>query len=200
MTKQSTQAIARIPRGVREQRTQVVRTSQKLILDVKAGGNFYGGLNFKLSDLAGYTTLTLYDMYRIDRIEVTICPILTTNVVKGTLGADFLGIPILSTCIDHDDSSTPGTLSVVLSNPTCVVHGPLDRTITRSFTPMIAMSAYQGAFTGYTAEQPQWLDASTPDVQHYALKYAVENAIATTSSQLIVFYAKMWVSLRYPVN
>jgi hypothetical protein len=180
--------------------TQIVRFSEKLILDVKAGGNFLGALNFKLSDLATYASLSLYDQYRIDRIEVTICPQLITNVTKGTLGADMMVLPLFVTAVDLDDSTTPATLAAVLSNPTAQIHGVFNHNVVRSFVPNIAMSAYQGAFTGYAAEEPQWLDTATPDIQHYGLKYSVEAAPVTTSSQLIVFYAKMWVSLRHPLG
>jgi len=190
---------AKIPRSVSGQ-TQIVRFGEKLVLDVKAGGNFLGALNFKLSDLATYASLSLYDQYRIDKVEVTICPQMINNVTKGTTGADVMVLPYLVTAVDLDDSTTPATLSAVLSNTTAQVHGVFNHNVTRTFVPNIAMSAYQGAFTGYATEQPQWLDTSTPDVQHYGLKYSIEAASTTTSSQLVVFYTKMWVSLRYPLG
>ena len=131
-----------------------MRCGQKALNDIKAGGTVKGAYYFTLSDLPYYTGMSMYDCYRIDRIEVTLCPSFVSNVTKGTLGADAIQLPFLSTAIDHDDATTPSSLDNILVNATAVSHGPFNKSITRTFEPRVAMSAYQGAFTGYTNEGP----------------------------------------------
>ncbi len=127
-------------------------------------------------------------------------PSMTNNVSKGTSGADVIQLPFLTTAIDHDDASTPTSLDNLLVHASSIPHGTFNRPFSRVFIPRISVATYQGAFTGYASEEPQWIDSNNPAVQHYGFKYIMEAVPPTATSNWVAVYVKMWVSLRYPTG
>jgi len=177
----------------------ISRTAEKHILDIKAGGAFLNGEYFALSDFAEYADLSLFDQYRIKKIHVTLSPSSNVSLPKGVLGVDTNFLPFLSTCIDLDDASNPGSLADVLAHQTCITHGIFDKVVRRSFKPQVSLSAYQGAFTGYAQMSDQWLDTASSGIQHYGFKWAIEAAPVSTSPNYVILYARAEIELRYSI-
>lgn len=155
---------------------------------------------FKLSDLPNYTDFTnLYDQYRIVGIKVQVVNNMPANatVWNSTLGTPASYFPgTVVTCIDLDDGNTP-TVNEVLEHESALVHGN-GRKYSREFIPAIAQSAYQGAFTGYTSRQNQWIDSNSPGVEHYGFKLGVKNAgTPPTGAFLQLFYTYI-IEFRMP--
>lgn len=132
---------------------------------------------FKLSDLPNYTDFTnLYDQYRFVGVKATIInPCIETRVYNSATGLESTRVPgTLISAVDLNDASA-ATVNQVLEHESAVIHG-CGMKMTRELIPALAQAAYQGAFTGYTARQNQWVDANSPSVEHYGLKLGVRNS------------------------
>jgi len=111
--------------------------------------------------------LNIFDRYRIIQVNVKMMP-------TGGTGAP------LYTVIDYDDATPLGGLANYLGYATLKIT-PVNVVDERTLVPRIAAAAYNGAFAGY-ANLPQttWIDAASPGVQYYGLKYFVPQATGNT--------------------
>jgi len=131
--------------------------------------------------------LAVYDQYKIDELSFEFIP----NAITTSSGYQFNA---LVTAIDQDDATAPTSEGVVLSHESAIVTSA-DLYHCRTFTPMIAGSAYQaGGFGGYTSEAHKWIDSVSNGVQHYGLKYAINHGsvvAAGTIGMLVYVHAKV---------
>ncbi len=146
-----------------------------------AGVTYAGlGLAFRLSDLAGYTEFTaLYDQYRVKKLTYTLVPMWSTCVSpeanpNGTLGG------FIHSCYDYDDANYPAVstsgITTLMERPSysCVAAVKTSPTIWE-VVPRIAMAAYAAsAFSSYANLPAEWIDCSSPNVEHYGLKLLFE--------------------------
>jgi hypothetical protein len=194
MKKSTTTRASKGPANAKISRTTLIQST-----DLSAGGTFNGAIKFTLGNLPDYTDFSLYDQYRIDSIELLFVPSLNVSTTKGTAGTDVRQLPILTTCLDKDDAITP-TVSQVQQHQTCVVHGIFDRNVRVHLDkPQVSLSAYQGAFTGYAQKASQWIDTASSGVEHYGVKWSIENAPTSASANYLFVYAKYNMSFRYPI-
>jgi hypothetical protein len=119
-------------------------------------------LNFVGSSFSNFANLSsAFDQYRITAIEFTLLP--QISVPSSTITGHIFSV------IDYDDSNpilTP-TDALQYSN---VITSDYASTLVRSFRPHIAISAYNGSFSGFANADMQWIDSATSDVQHYGVK------------------------------
>lgn len=130
----------------------------------------FRGNTFTLANFANYSNyLSLFDQYRIDRLEVWIEP-------RAPQGTTAFGA--LATAVDLDDGNTPASSIEVLDKPGALVGGGAAGRY-HSWVPHMAVATYSGAFTSYANEPASWIDSGSPNVQHFGLKtYATATAVA----------------------
>jgi hypothetical protein len=122
-------------------------------------------INIELSALFNSSNFTaIFDQYKITEVEVFIYPTLTNSAAYV---ANSMSV------VDYDDSNTLSSNSAYL-NYENVEFSVVTNGHYRKFRPHIAIAAYQGAFTGFANEAPQWIDCAYPNIQHYGVKFGVE--------------------------
>lgn len=143
------------------------------------------GLNFQISNIPNSSSyLSLFDQYRITKIEVWIQAQNTNN--GGHTG-------MLYSAVDYDASAT-GLTPTQLSQYANVTIAPLGSIgHFHSFVPHVAVAAYSGTFTSYANETAPWIDSNSPNVQHYGV---VLSAPATTDVIAVDARVRYFVEFR----
>lgn len=149
---------------------------------------------FALNDLPGYTEFTsLYDAYRIDRVE---CNIFVDTNAAGLYPNQ--GSPsYYFTAVDYDDANAV-TQNYIQQKDNCEIV-PIRKPVHKVLLePRIAMAAYGGAaFTSYVeAKAGQWVDSASPGVPHYGLKLCFPIAAATGSIQTFSIFCRYFLSFK----
>jgi len=86
-------------------------------------------------------------------------------------------LPNLLMVNDYDDAAALGAVENYEQYESFKICR-LDRQVKVSFAPMLAVGAYGGAvFSNYARAKGVWLDAASPGVEHYGIKYAVDGAM-----------------------
>jgi hypothetical protein len=130
---------------------------------------------FSLDQLDQYVSLTnVFDQYRIDMVELWMSP--NGNTGTGTTGD-------VTTVIDYDDATSLPSYTAGLDYPNATLTNP-NTGVYRRFVPRIATAAYNGSFGGYANASPQWIDATSPNVQHYGFKCCSDIASGATTFTL----------------
>lgn len=124
----------------------------------------FGSAFFQLANVSNSASYTaLFDQYMIREIEAVIEPVITeVTTVAGDPGT-------YVTAVDVDDANLPTSYASLCNFNTAVQSRGFNSHYHR-WTPQIAIAAYSGTFTSYSAAENQWLDAASPNVQHYAIK------------------------------
>lgn len=156
-----------IPRGIKWRPTQLFKISQ--IYDAAINNSLSTPISvaysFALSALDQSSTFTsIFDQYRIHNVTLSFKP----RVTQATTITSAIGANIYS-AIDYDDANIPASLAAIREYQSCQENGPL-QSFSRSFTPRCALAAYSGAFTSFANVGNMWLDAGSPNIQHYGLK------------------------------
>jgi hypothetical protein len=124
---------------------------------------------FELDELPGYTDFTtLWDQYRITRVDYKIIPRNNVQSLTTTATATTAIMPTISVWWDPDDASTPTLVGESLEVENVSHYGGYE-IIKGSFKPHAAIAAYGGAFTQF-ADFDGWCDCTSDDVQWYGLK------------------------------
>jgi hypothetical protein len=132
-----------------------------------------GGLGFQFSDTPQYTSLaSVFDQYRIDEVQLVFRPMFTAQPQSTTASTQYV-VPTLYLVVDYDDASALSANSAAFeAYSNC--NTSTQEIVSLSFTPHIAAAVYSGAFTSFANMQNQWIDAGSPSVQHYAVKYGID--------------------------
>jgi len=136
----------------------------------------FSALSFALSSVPGYTSWTQsFDAYRIIAAYVEFVPTGITPSANATLGFQFI------TAIDYDDvTPVPQTGLLQYDSAMLVQSGMFHE---RRLVPRAAELLYQNpAVSGYGQATMRWIDADSPGVLHYGLKYS---ASISSSAQTI---------------
>jgi hypothetical protein len=141
-------------------------------------GPVFNTLNFTLSGIVSdYSSLAVcFDQYRLKQVEFILNPRVTQLGLPATTPA--MG-GFLYTVIDYDDSTMPTLITQALGYSTCIVT-PYNMPVRRCFKPRIAVSAYNGAFTGYTNLADQWIDSASNNVAHFGVKVSLDTSPSTS--------------------
>jgi hypothetical protein len=128
---------------------------------------FYS-LAFQLANFSQASEYTsLFDQYKIEQIEVWFEPQVSQSTAISNVGELF-------TCVDLDDANIPTTVGQVESKQNSLLTGGMDGHY-HKWRPHNAVAMYNGAFTAYGNVLSQWIDAASPNVQHYGFKAAASN-------------------------
>lgn len=161
-------------------------------------------INSTFYSFGGSTDLnTLFDFYRIDRVDVTwMC---TTNI-SSTVNIT-TALPFLFAAIDYNDGNIPN-MNTVTQLATCemavcgITANPY--IMSKSFTPRASLLTYGGAVSGY-AESPLNLwyanTDSTVSPVHYGVKFVLDSTQMTNTSGTIAtirVFVKTSYSLKGP--
>lgn len=186
-------ASVRIPRT-----TQMVTFRQQTIPDTDLVASNSADVtvqyNFQLNLLDNVTAFTtLFDQFRIEAIRFRMIP---KNNAIGLQTESTTTLTQVYCVIDYDDSSALASTAKAREYDNCII-AAAGESIERTFVPRIAVAAYSGAFSAYTNLGPQWIDVSTPAVQHYGVKlYIPRVTAAQTLLQTWECSAEYFVSFR----
>lgn len=127
---------------------------------------------FKLSSVIDSGDFTqLYDKYKITGIKVRIMWQCNQAGVSGTAV-----LPILSYSVDHDDAALPSSLYQITTKGTSKVKVLGQRNYVDVYIrPKVAGALYQSLLTGYSSVKAPFINSTYPDVQHYGLKFWLNN-------------------------
>lgn len=146
-----------------------------------------GSLQFQLTDVPAYAEITaLFDQYRIIQVQIDFIPVLS-NPAQA--------LP-LSSSIDYDDAAVPSSLDQIREYDTYSEsqYGIVHR---RTINPRLAMAAYSGSvFTSFANMGQVWLDAGSPGVPYYGLKYVLPAGMSVTTSPAYRIEARYIVQAR----
>ncbi len=119
---------------------------------------------FQVSSLSNSSTLSsLFDQYRIKMIEFITYPrVGAAFTTSGNPGR-------LTSVIDYDDTSNLATEAAAMEYQSALTSSGLDGHY-RRFVPHVAYATYSGAFTSYGNATSPWIDAASPNVDHYGVK------------------------------
>jgi len=144
----------------------------------QAAATTYGAFSFNVNsmpNIAAYTSL--FDKYKIMKVEVYFTPYLATEVLNTAP----VTVPRLHTCVDQDDEAVPTSVAELEQFSTySQVRGTAP--LVRVFKPRAIMQIFQSAIaTSYAVAPDVWLDLANPTIPHYGLKYAFpSSAVAGT--------------------
>jgi hypothetical protein len=124
------------------------------------------------------TFASLFDQYRINKLEIWISPKYSAQNVNTS--SAYLSV------IDYDDSTALSSFNAGLDYQNCVTSG-IQQSQYRCFTPHIAVAGYTGSFGGFTNMTAPWIDWSSTSVVHYGLK-CIFNQSSSTGIPIDVTY------------
>lgn len=135
------------------------------------------GYSFTLSSLPNYTAFSVFDMYRINFVEVEYLLNQTTATVT---------YPTLYWTPDYDDASSPTSLGALQSFETAEVfqYSPTAVSFRRKIVPKPAQTAYVGGLaSGFVVGSPKlWINSDSPGVQYFGMKHWIANYNSTTAN------------------
>jgi hypothetical protein len=122
--------------------------------------------NFTLANLDQVASFqTLFDQYRIAKIEFATVPRMTGAPTATTNTALFASV------IDYDDATALGTFEAATDYQSVLTSSGSDGHF-RTFIPHCAIAAYSGTFVSYANVPAPWIDCASPGVIHYGIKTA----------------------------
>jgi hypothetical protein len=127
--------------------------------------------------------LALFDQYKIDQIECWLEP--------QNLNTAVTTVPLAS-CVDLDDANSTVFTSVE-SKQGSIVSTTLNGHY-HKWKPHVAIAEYSGAFTSFGNAPAAWIDAASPNVQHYGMKAATAGSDGVARTVLLT--ARALVSFR----
>jgi len=159
-----------IPRVIALQQHQFVQVVDRGTITSQSVANTESNYSFALNDLDQVTTFTaLFDAYRIDKVMITFFPVMNVNQVAA--GNNGLATPFY-TAIDHDDTSSLGSVAAIRQYATCQENISYDR-VKRSVFPKVAQSVFRTTVATFGFSEPDrspWIDCAYPDVAHYGIR------------------------------
>lgn len=137
----------------------------------------FGRTGFSLANITNYTEFTaLFDMYRINSVRVRFMP-RANSAEAGTNQ----GLVKLFTVLDYDDVSLPTSISQLLQYENVKISNT-SRDHVRTMRPKIATAVYQNAVGSGYAPRSGWIDCDYPTVEHYGMKWALQQLPAGNQS------------------
>jgi len=131
-----------------------------------------GAFTFNLSQAANITDITnLFDNYRLVRVKLMFNLSSNSSDVSGSNG---FALPIINYCYDPDDATVPPSRTTVLENGYCQTRR-LDKPFSITLTPRAQQSVTGGTGGGGgLLPTGTWLDCSSPAINHYGLKFWID--------------------------
>lgn len=196
--------LAAVPRplGPRPDRSRLfVLESDFGAINVTGSTTLAQTITVKYTDLVSPVATSLqamFDLFTIDRFEITFVPAVTTTAIAYDSGGSLQSIIplVMHSAVDRAPTANVTTLVEVLSNPDCVT-----TTLTRALTrAVVRPKPYLPAFSGitgvdWTTDSTQWLSTgntvlgggSGTNVPWYGLNVAFRNngSLASNVSMIL---------------
>lgn len=142
--------------------------------------------NFSLADVPNSAEFTaLYDMYKINGIQITFIPQMTQNISVGTVNNVFASLRFFS-AIDYNDSTAVSSIDAIREYQTCKYTSVL-RTHKR-YIPKPKMLDGSNS-----TSLVNWVATSSPATNYYGLKIAIET---TGNPMTFAVEAKYYLSFK----
>jgi hypothetical protein len=123
-----------------------------------------------LDQVSSFTSI--FDQYRIKRIDVTFRPMYTATSLISSSSAAVIA-PLIYVAADYDDDSAWTSRTQANAYQNLIVSDD-KKPFTLSFIPHIALGAYSGSvFTSFANDGPHWIDCASTGVKHYGWKACV---------------------------
>lgn len=148
----------------------------------------FAALDVSLNAFSGASSLLLvFDQYKFEQLEAWI---------EFSAPNQAQAYPVLMSAVDLDDSAVPTAIGQVQDHQGALVtDGPGGHY--HKWLPHVAVAAYSGAFTSYSNMPATWIDAASPNVQHYGLKACMlSNGITAVTASIVI---RGVISFRAPV-
>lgn len=139
---------------------------------------------FTLGSLPNHTEFTtLYDLYRIDAVEVIweLVPLVTQAMINKRSNI----MPVILAWQDDDDATAPTTLNQVnqVSRMERLELSEARPAIKRLIVPKLQLGTAGSSPNVGVCMPPRFLDCAYDNVLHYGLKYWVKNFNTTTVAE-----------------
>jgi hypothetical protein len=161
--------------------TTIKSTTYPGLISQSSSVPVFGSLPFTAAGIiTDYSSLSaVFDQYRLKMVEVVFTPQTTEGIPTTTFGPPR---GLFYTVIDYDDVALLSATSQATAYANCI-ETEVTSPQRRCFIPRMAVGAYSGTvFTGFMNTQPQWIDAASSTVQHFGLKWCVDQG--TTSNTI----------------
>jgi len=178
---------------------QVPISSGGITWPATSGTDGFGGCSHILADLpddAAYTSI--YDQYRIVKVEMWIIPRVTQVDMDdtGTRQNPWL----MYIVEDKDDSTPPSAVESVLAHNSVRVID-LRKKYYFKYYPSVTPSVFAGGtFSGYSiangGKKGPWIDCANTSVPYYGLKWAIPGPVATSNSFSVTTLFRYTVEFR----
>lgn len=131
-----------------------------------------GAFRFNLSQASNISEITnLFDNYRIVRVKLMFNLSGNSGEISGANG---FPIPLINYAYDPDDNTAPAARTNVLENGYCQTRR-LDKPFSITLTPRAQQSVTGGVGgAGGLLPTSTWLDCNSPAIQHYGLKFWID--------------------------
>ena len=160
---------------------------------------------YTLAQLPNYSEFTaLFDMYRINKIEITWIYDHNSGDVATSAGVAAnanMGVPNIVIVTDYDDASALSVINDYLQYEPCRICR-LDKPVRHTLRPHTAVAVYNGAFSGYGNDRARWIDCDSSAAEHYGCKWAVDATMCNIAGSAAVrigtlnVYYKFFVDFR----
>lgn len=166
----------------------VATTNPFALTSTSSGVATYNSIYFALSDIAQVATYqSLFDQYRINKIECWIYPAPSTNSEQN------LQSTTITSVLDFDDANNLTSIGAA-NDYSSAVQSSLVNGHYRAFKPHVAIATYSGAFSSYGNVVSPWLDVASSTVQHYGVKTAAGGGGSATIP--LFYYARYHIDFR----
>jgi len=161
---------------------------------VVASAASFNAISFLWSSLNSATTLaSVYEQYRILKCRVRFVPVFTqsNSNASGNVSPGFL-----HSVIDYDDANSPSNTNAMTKYSTYRTVNAT-RPLTVVVKPMSAVGAYSGVvFTGFDSVYGQWHQTASPSINHYGVKYGVDDNNFAAAQTIYTIEIDMWYECR----
>lgn len=143
-----------------------------------AGLPVFYGMAFTLNAFSNTTAYqSLFDLYRIDKVTVTLTPRYTEYPLDNAAGIANPAGGQIHYAVDRTDADTPLNINQVVEMEGSK-SAPWNKRIVVSWKPKVAMAIYNsstGVASNYgISTSKQWMEMQYPSIPHYGLKIAVD--------------------------
>ena len=154
---------------------------------------------FKLNDIANFNAFTsMYDAYKITRVT---CNIEYLNNVSAVNSTGLM--PSLFWYWDQDDATIPPTTLSIQGKQGVHRRRFTDTGVTTSARPHISINAAApSAAPSAIVAKTQYIDCTSPDIDHYALKMMITDLYLPGTTAVLAAFRFNWtyeVSFRAPL-
>jgi len=166
----------------------------------ETGSDQHQSYEFRLSNLVNVTDFTnLYDMYKINKIQLMLEPVFDQTAVSNVVGAIAIRSKKVRVVHDYNSNDALTDEDEYLEYANCKSYSPL-RTIKITLYPKLNNKVEGNlgtdAYTSFNSNKV-WLNIANANVPHFGLKVFIPEDISSAEGlQLFRVRAKYWISLK----